>query len=104
MWRLITVQSWILLIKKAEGHLAAYLLNPYYFFKYPNIQNDSLIMDAIIVCVEKFFADDFTKQHQVINVELLKYKKKEGLEDLWPGRDVPRMMTIMIRVNMHSFF
>ena len=35
-------------------------------------------MDSIIICVE-FFMDDFTKQHQVINVELLKYKKKEGV-------------------------
>ena len=70
--------------KKAEGrldgplHLAAYLLNPYYFFKDPSIQNDDLVMDAVFTCVEKFFPDDFTMQHQVINVELLKYKKREG--------------------------
>lgn len=59
-------------------HLTTYLLNPYYFFKDPNIQSDPLVMDAIFTCVEKFFPDDFNMQSLVINTELLKYKKKEG--------------------------
>lgn len=59
-------------------HLGAYLLNPYYFFKDQSIQHDPLVMEGIFTCVEKFFPDDFEVQNIVINVELLKYKKKEG--------------------------
>ncbi|GFS33428.1 HAT transposon superfamily protein [Actinidia rufa] len=57
-------------------HLAAYLLNPYYFFKDQSIENEPMVMDAFITCVEMFFPDDFQLQHLVLNVELLKYKGK----------------------------
>ncbi|GFS33653.1 hypothetical protein Acr_00g0029840 [Actinidia rufa] len=60
-------------------HLAAYLLNPYYFFKDQSIEDDPMVMDAFITCVEMFFPDDFQLQHLVSNVELLKYKGKVGL-------------------------
>ncbi|XP_070669060.1 uncharacterized protein [Malus domestica] len=59
-------------------HLAAYFLNPYYFFKDPSIQHDSLVMDAMFTCVEKFFPNNFEVQNRVINIEMLKYKKKDG--------------------------
>lgn len=34
--------------------------------------------DAVFICLEKFFRDDIDKQDQVINMELPKYKEKEG--------------------------
>ena len=37
-----------------------------------------MISDAVFTCVEKFFVDDFGKQDQVMNLELPKYKGKEG--------------------------
>ncbi|PSS14347.1 Pescadillo like [Actinidia chinensis var. chinensis] len=60
-------------------HLVAYLLNPYYFFKDQSIEDDPMVMDAFITCVEMFFPDDFQLQHLVSNVELLKYKGKVGI-------------------------
>ncbi|CAN6677209.1 unnamed protein product [Malus baccata var. baccata] len=59
-------------------HLAAYFLNPCYFFKDQSIQHDSLVTDAMFTCVEKFFLDNFEVQNRVINIEMLKYKRKEG--------------------------
>ncbi|KAM2798942.1 hypothetical protein COP1_003841 [Malus domestica] len=59
-------------------HLVAYFLNPYYFFKDPSIQHDSLVMDAMFTCVEKFFPNNFEVQNRVINIEMPKYKKKDG--------------------------
>ncbi|KAB2606075.1 hypothetical protein D8674_005792 [Pyrus ussuriensis x Pyrus communis] len=59
-------------------HLAADFLNPFYFFKDPSIQHDSLVLDTMFTCVEKFFPDDFEVQNRVINIEMPKYKKKDG--------------------------
>lgn len=59
-------------------HLAAYLFNPFYFFKNESIQDDPLVMEGIFICVERFFPDDIDAQSIVTNVELLNYTKKEG--------------------------
>ncbi|XP_023753043.1 uncharacterized protein LOC111901427 [Lactuca sativa] len=59
-------------------HMTAYLLNPYYLYKDQNIKDNVMVSDAIFICVEKFFRDDIDKQDQVINMELPKYKEKEG--------------------------
>ncbi|CAN6565928.1 unnamed protein product [Malus baccata var. baccata] len=59
-------------------HLASYLLNPYYFFKDQSIQHDPIVMERIFTCVEKFFPDNYEIQNQVINVEMHKYRVKEG--------------------------
>ncbi|KAG5532411.1 hypothetical protein RHGRI_026895 [Rhododendron griersonianum] len=59
-------------------HLTAYFLNPFYFFKDSTIQDDPIIMDGVLVCVEAFFPDDINVQNEVINRELLKYKNKDG--------------------------
>ena len=80
-------------------HLAGYLLNPYYFFKDQSIQHDPIVMEGIFTCVEKFFPDNYEVQNQVINVEMHKYRVKEGgfgrhLADL----DALRMMKTIIRV------
>ncbi|KAB2606295.1 hypothetical protein D8674_006012 [Pyrus ussuriensis x Pyrus communis] len=43
-----------------------------------NIQHDLLVMDAMFTYVEKFFPDDFEVQNRVINIEMPKYKNKDG--------------------------
>ncbi|GJZ32826.1 pescadillo-like protein [Tanacetum coccineum] len=59
-------------------HLIAYLLNPYYFFKDQSIKDDVMVSNAVYAFLEKFFHHDFEKQDQVMNIELPKYKGKEG--------------------------
>ncbi|KAG5562686.1 hypothetical protein RHGRI_005418 [Rhododendron griersonianum] len=59
-------------------HLTAYFLNPFYFYKDHTIQDDPIIMDGVLTCVEAFFPDDVNVQDEVINRELLKYKNKDG--------------------------
>ncbi|GJV73359.1 hypothetical protein Tco_1493354 [Tanacetum coccineum] len=59
-------------------HLTAYLLNPYYFFKDESIKDDVMVSDAVFKCLEKFFYHDFERQDQVSNIELPKYKRKQG--------------------------
>ncbi|XP_062014188.1 uncharacterized protein LOC133730653 [Rosa rugosa] len=59
-------------------HLAGYLLNPYYTYANPSIENDNVVMDGFFTCVEVFFPDDIQTQSLVTNVELHKYLKKEG--------------------------
>ncbi|KAI8535115.1 hypothetical protein RHMOL_Rhmol10G0150200 [Rhododendron molle] len=59
-------------------HLTAYFLNPFYFFQDSTIQDDPIIMDGVLTCVEAFFPDDSNGQDEVINRELLKYKNKDG--------------------------
>nr|XP_028949358.1 uncharacterized protein LOC103402067 [Malus domestica] len=58
-------------------HLAGYLLNPY-FFKDQSIQHDPFVMEGIFTYVEKFFPNNYEIQNQVINVEMHKYRVKEG--------------------------
>ncbi|XP_024200409.1 uncharacterized protein LOC112203718 [Rosa chinensis] len=70
--------------EKARGrldnplHLAAYLLNPYYFYKDEDIQYDHVVMEGFFLCVEKFYPDDLETQSVVTNEELLMYKSKGG--------------------------
>nr|KAJ0192829.1 hypothetical protein LSAT_V11C800441650 [Lactuca sativa] len=59
-------------------HMTTYLLNPYFFYNDQSIKDNVMVSDAIFICVEKFFRDDIDKQAQVINMELPKYKEKEG--------------------------
>ncbi|XP_052207042.1 uncharacterized protein LOC127811330 [Diospyros lotus] len=59
-------------------HFAAYLLNPYYFFKDMDIQLDNEVMDGLFNCVEMFYHYDGELQGHVINVELPKYTRKDG--------------------------
>nr|GEV11040.1 hypothetical protein [Tanacetum cinerariifolium] len=59
-------------------HLTTYLLNPYYLFKDESIKDDVMVSDAVFKCLEKFFYHDFKRQDQVSNIELPKYKRKQG--------------------------
>lgn len=35
-------------------HLAAYLLNPYYFYNKPDVKPDETLMNGFLICVETF--------------------------------------------------
>ncbi|XP_013588957.1 PREDICTED: uncharacterized protein LOC106297221 [Brassica oleracea var. oleracea] len=59
-------------------HVAAYFLNPYYFYKDPEILSDFKIMDGFIACAETFYHGDFEKQDKVVNHEINFYKNKSG--------------------------
>ncbi|CAI9279836.1 unnamed protein product [Lactuca saligna] len=68
--------------KKMKGrldsklHLTAYLLNPYYHYKDPQLQHDPEVMDAVLEFFDTLFAGDLEMQKQVVTIELPKYKKK----------------------------
>ncbi|PWA93204.1 hypothetical protein CTI12_AA073670 [Artemisia annua] len=51
----------------------AYLLNPYYFYKDPQIQHD---LNVALEFFETIFTGDLEMQKQVTVIELPKYKKK----------------------------
>ncbi|XP_050387268.1 uncharacterized protein LOC126803514 [Argentina anserina] len=60
-------------------HLAAYFFNPYYFFKDEGICLNGDVMQGCICCTEHFFPDDDQSQETLMNVELPKYRNKEGV-------------------------
>ncbi|CAI9299539.1 unnamed protein product [Lactuca saligna] len=68
--------------KKMKGRLdsklllTAYLLNPYYHYKDPQLQHDPKVMDAVLEFFDTLFAGDLEMQKQVVTIELPKYKKK----------------------------
>ncbi|KAL0742659.1 hypothetical protein Bca4012_084172 [Brassica carinata] len=59
-------------------HMAAHFLNPFYFYKDPNIQFDLEVMDGFIMCVETIYHGDFEKQDSVVNGEVNLYKNRNG--------------------------
>jgi hypothetical protein len=60
-------------------HMAAYVLNPYYSYSSTSIFTDLEVMSALMEVVEIFYHDDDEKQNKVLNIELPKFKKKEGM-------------------------
>ncbi|XP_023756354.1 uncharacterized protein LOC111904876 [Lactuca sativa] len=68
--------------KKMKGrldsklHLTAYLLNPYYHYKDPQLQHDPEVMDAVLEFFDTLFAGDLEMQKQVVTIDLPEYKKK----------------------------
>lgn len=46
-------------------HVAAYFLNPYYFYKDPEIQKDFEVMEGFIACVETYYHGDFEKVYVI---------------------------------------
>lgn len=59
-------------------HMAAYFLNPYYFYKDSTIQYDIEVSEGFIKCVETFYHGEFEKQDLVVNHEISLYKNKSG--------------------------
>ncbi|CAN6854831.1 unnamed protein product [Brassica oleracea] len=54
--------------------MAAYFLNPYYFYKDPTIQYDIEVSEGFIKCVETFYHGEFVKQ------DLIHTKKRNILD------------------------
>jgi hypothetical protein len=73
-----------IIVEKMKGrldtplHLAAYFLNPYFSYNDPSIFTNEHVVDGLISAVETFYHGDYDKQNQVLNVELDKFKDKEG--------------------------
>jgi hypothetical protein len=59
-------------------HLAAYYLNPYYYYGDRTIQDNSLVIAAIMRCIDVFYPEEDI-QDEIASKELLMYKMKEGL-------------------------
>ncbi|XP_070667962.1 uncharacterized protein [Malus domestica] len=77
-------------------HLAAYFLNPYYFFKDQSIQHDPLVMDAMFTCVENFLPDNYEVQNQSYSNCVL----YASLVSWWStyGNRVPNLQRIAIKI------
>lgn len=60
-------------------HLAAYLLNPFYFYNKPDVVKlDETLMNGFLTCVETFYHGELEKQEKVINHEFRVYQDKLG--------------------------
>ncbi|KAL5799447.1 hypothetical protein ACOSQ3_032529 [Xanthoceras sorbifolium] len=60
-------------------HKTAYLLNPFYCHKDPEIGKDCDLMNALYACVEIMYPDDMDKQTQILMNDLVKYTNKEDV-------------------------
>ena len=60
-------------------HMAAYALNPYYSYATTSIFTDVEVMSGLMEVIEQFYLDDDEKQNKVLNIDLPKFKKKEGM-------------------------
>lgn len=58
-------------------HMTGYLLNPYYLYKDQTIPLHNNVLTSFFKCVNAFIPDDISKQSNVINSEINKYKNKE---------------------------
>ncbi|CAG7901552.1 unnamed protein product [Brassica rapa] len=58
-------------------HLTGYFLNPYYLYKDQTIPLHNNVLTSFFKCVNAFIPDDLSKQCNVINSEINKYKNKE---------------------------
>ncbi|XP_035830865.1 uncharacterized protein LOC118479311 [Helianthus annuus] len=59
-------------------HLAAYILNPYYFYNNPEARDDLDANDAVVELVGVLFPKDYDMQNKILGVELPIYKRKQG--------------------------
>ena len=59
--------------------MAAYALNPYYSYATTSIFTDVEVMSGLMEVIEQFYLDDDEKQNKVLNIDLPKFKKKEGM-------------------------
>ncbi|XP_019170563.1 PREDICTED: uncharacterized protein LOC109166132 [Ipomoea nil] len=60
-------------------HLMAYLLNPYYHYKDPQLHLDEVVGVGVVDFCDILFVNDFDMQNKILSEELPKYKKKEGM-------------------------
>ncbi|KAK3183509.1 hypothetical protein Dsin_030795 [Dipteronia sinensis] len=72
-----------IIVKKSKDlldsplHSTTYVLNPLYIFNYPSIYND-VVSDGFCNFTELYFPDDLDMQNLVMNIEFVKYMRKEG--------------------------
>ena len=60
-------------------HLAAYVLNPYYFFNEPSSRiYTTEVSSGFCTFAEILYPDDLEKQNLFVNIEFGKYLLKEG--------------------------
>ena len=60
-------------------HLAAYVLNPYYFFNGPTSSiYTNEVSNGFCTFAEILYPDDLEKQNLLVNIEFGKYLDKEG--------------------------
>ena len=59
-------------------HLAAYYLNPYYYYRDRTVQDSSRVITALMSCINVFYHDEDI-QDKIGSSEVLSYKMKEGL-------------------------
>ena len=93
-------------------HMTAFLLNPYYHYKDPKLSLESELMEALIECLETFYHDNLSSQHQIIMHEWPKYKIKDGAfgkplavkgcED--DSTDSGKKLNVLIRINLELFY
>ena len=60
-------------------HMAAYALNPYYRYTTASIFTDVEVMSGLMEAIEQFYHGDDDKQDKALNIDLPKFKKKEGM-------------------------
>ena len=60
-------------------HMAAYALNPYYSYTTASIFTDLEVMSGLMDVIEQFYHDDDDAQNNALNIDLPKFKKKEGM-------------------------
>ncbi|CAA0816157.1 hAT transposon superfamily protein [Striga hermonthica] len=60
-------------------HLMAYLLNPYYHYKDPNLILDQVVSDGVLDCLDVICHGNFDLMDKIMNVELPIYKTKGGV-------------------------
>ena len=60
-------------------HMAAYALNPYYSYTTASIFTDLEVMSGLMDVIEQFYHDDDDAQNNALNIDLPKFKSKEGM-------------------------
>ncbi|CAA0810129.1 hAT transposon superfamily protein [Striga hermonthica] len=60
-------------------HLMAYLLNPYYHYKDPNLILDQVVSDGVLDCLDVICHGDFDLMNKIMNIELPIYKTMGGV-------------------------
>ncbi|CAH1443070.1 unnamed protein product [Lactuca virosa] len=87
--------AWFCIWLDTTLHLTAYLLNPYYLYKNPEIQNDIDVTDAIVDFLDTIYPGDHSLQNHIVMVELSVY-----MANWWVayGASTPQLRKIATRI------
>lgn len=82
--RRVHIDRWLIFVeKKAKGrldsplHLAAYYLNPYYYYRDNVVQEDTAARSAMMHCIDVFYPD-IEIQDKIGAEEFLAFKRAKG--------------------------